>query len=549
MVSRLNISHLILIFTLAALPFAATFALYYPDERHYTDGALGMLKSHDWLVPKTAAGEPRFQKPPMAYWLVAASYATFGTGALTSRLPFLLAGCATLLLVYRMARKLTNNSDTALFAAVVLASHPQFYLCSVRSIPDALLVFFITVSAYGFLRLIVFKEFATGAFCLAYGGAAGAVLSKGLLGAGIVLFAWAFAAAQERDWRAIKKVIHPPIFTAAIILAGSWFIGIFWKDGASAWRGFFGDQVASNLHGHFWSPVWRAPLFALILIFNFLPWSATAIEFLARRKFLAAGAMPPLARSFILAWTAVLILGFALGVNVSLRYLLPATPLFAILIADCLQRAADVRLILSLRRILKITLAALILLDAAAIFIISQWPLPKMLVTAIGVLFLAVMVVLGFGALRQEKITAGMALGMAILLGWLLFFTATMPVLLPDRAQQIAGTLSQAQSDSSKRVLLVGSLQLASRVRALLGTKWTVVQSDKLNLADAKKFSDVLLPEKDTYQFLGHSWRVQTASVSPNVPTRGELWPALKSRRLPELLAQHGQKICLATRE
>ena len=65
--SRFNIGHLILMFAVAALPFAATYALYYPDERHYTDGALMMLQDHDWLVPKTAADAPRLQKPPLAY--------------------------------------------------------------------------------------------------------------------------------------------------------------------------------------------------------------------------------------------------------------------------------------------------------------------------------------------------------------------------------------------------------------------------------------------------------------------------------------------------
>ena len=50
-----------------------------------------------------------------------------------------------------------------------------------------------TLSAFGFLRLVVFEEFTAGAFWLAYGGAAGAAVSKGLLGAGIVVFAWAFA--------------------------------------------------------------------------------------------------------------------------------------------------------------------------------------------------------------------------------------------------------------------------------------------------------------------------------------------------------------------
>lgn len=546
--SRLKIGHLILIFTLAALPFAATFALYYPDERHYTDGALGMLKNQDWLVPQTAAGEPRFQKPPLAYWSVAASYAAFGPGALTSRLPFLVASCATLLLVYRMARKLTNNSDTALFAAIVLASHPQFFLCSIRSIPDALLVFFITLSAYGFLRLIVFKEFTNGAFWMAYGGAAGAVLSKGLLGGLIVLFAWAFVATQERDWRAIKKIIHFPIFMVAIILAGSWFACIFWKNGMAAWHGFFGDQVTGNLHGHFWSPLWRAPVFALILIFNFLPWSATVIELRARRRILET-AVPPQANHFIWAWATVLILGFALGANVSLRYLLPATPLFAIVLADYLSCVENVCLFFPLQWLLKIAIVALILLDAAAFFVISQWPFPKFFAAAICLLFLAVIVVLGFGVRRQKKFPVMVALGMAILLGWLIFFVTVMPILLPDRAQQIAAALRQGQAGNQKSVLLVGSVQLASRVRVLLDKKWTVVQSDELNPAATNKFNAVLLPEKEIYQFLGHGWRVQTAAMSFGAPARGELWRALKSRRLPEMFLRHTQKIILATRE
>ena len=53
MKTPLNIWHLVMIFAVAVLPFAATFALPYPDERHYTDGALQMLRDHDWLVPKT----------------------------------------------------------------------------------------------------------------------------------------------------------------------------------------------------------------------------------------------------------------------------------------------------------------------------------------------------------------------------------------------------------------------------------------------------------------------------------------------------------------
>jgi 4-amino-4-deoxy-L-arabinose transferase-like glycosyltransferase len=564
MKSRLKIGHLILIFALAALPFAATFALYYSDERHYTDGALMMLKHGDWLVPKTAAGKPRFQKPPLAYWSTAASYATFGVGVFTSRLPFLLAGCGTIWLTYRLARRLTGSVETAVLAAVILLSHPQFFLSSIRAMPDALLVFFITLSAYGFLRLIVFEEFVAGAFWAAYGGAVGAGLSKGLFGVVIVLFAWGFAGWKGHDWRAIKKLIHPPSLTFGLVLTGGLLGSVLWRYGPSALGVFLDDQVTLNIQAfrwvfvhwprwpavqnHWWSPFWRAPVFALVLIFNFLPWSATALERFVRKKVTSSGSVPPLAQKFILAWTLLLIAGFALGVNISLRYMLPVTPLLAVLLADWLHGPENVRLIFSARRILGISLAGLVLAIAAAFFIDSQWQLPAVPLALMCGLFLSGVAVLGLGALWRKSFSAAETLGLAMMLGWVIFFTAAMPIFLPDSAQQIAVTLRQTQAGPSQPVLLIGDVKLASRVRVLLGKDWTVAQADKLNPTAEAGYTRVLVAEKEAGEFVNHGWAVQTAAVSFGVPARGELWEALKFRRLPEMLARHAQRICLVTR-
>src|ERR1044071_1903145 len=81
----------------------------------------------------------------------------------------------------------------------------------------------------------------------------------------------------------------------------------------------------------------------------------------------------------MLAWKMVLILGFSLGANVSLRYLLPATPLMAILFADVLVRAQKIPLILSIERIYKIALVVLGVLNTALLFVIWQWSLPVLL--------------------------------------------------------------------------------------------------------------------------------------------------------------------------
>jgi 4-amino-4-deoxy-L-arabinose transferase-like glycosyltransferase len=544
MSSRLKIGHLILIFALAALPFAATFTLYYPDERHYTDGALEMLQGHGWLIPKNADGSPRFEKPPLAYWVIAASYEIFGVNVIASRLPFLLACCGTLWLTHRLALRLTKNYQTALLAALVLISNPQFFLCAIRSIPDALLVFFVTMSAFGFLRLLIFEEFCAGAFWLAYGGAAGAALSKGLLGAGIVLFAWAFAVWQQRDWRAIKKTIHWPSFATTLALVSSWFIYILATRGKTTFAVFFGDQVSGNMHGQFWSPLLRVPQFVLILIFNFLPWSAVVIEWLARKKIFVADNLPPLAQKFILSWTTALIIGFSLGANVSLRYLLPATPLVAILVACWLQNAESARLIFSAKHFFQMILAALVLAVAVTLFVDSQWPLPiAMLVLTCG-LFLTGLVALAFGVLRRKTFSATEGLSLAILFGWLLFFFAAMPVLLPDRAHQIAATLKQA--NPPKNILLVGDLKLASRLRVLLGKNWTVVQADNLYPAAAKNFKAILIPQKEAYHFLDRNWQIQVAAADNGTPLPKELWTAIVQRQLPETLLRHGERYCLA---
>ena len=51
-----------------------------PDEGRYADISRWMLVSGDWLVPRLN-GLPFFHKPPLTYWLQAASMALLGVSA------------------------------------------------------------------------------------------------------------------------------------------------------------------------------------------------------------------------------------------------------------------------------------------------------------------------------------------------------------------------------------------------------------------------------------------------------------------------------------
>lgn len=559
MKSRLKIGHLLAIFFLGLLPLAATFLLPYPDERHYTDGAMQMLRNHDWLVPQTpqdgtAAWLPRFHKPPLAYWAVAASFAAGGTNVLMARLPFLLAGCATLLLTWQLARKLTGNATTAHMAALVLLSHPQFAFAATRSIPDALLTFFVVLSAYGFLRLIAFQEFTSGAYWMAYGGAAGAALSKGLLGVGIVLFAWAFFQLRERKRGALLRLIHFPSLGLGLLLVVAWFAYIFHRYGAGAWHTFFDDQVSGNMHGAWWAPIARVPVYALVLVVNFLPWSLPTAEMGLRRlrgKSPRQLPDPPAnpawqsARRFILAWAGILIVGFSLGSNISLRYLLPATPLMAIVVADWIVTAAELKLIFSLRRISWFLAGLLGVLVLGATGLNLQWPF-DFTALLMGGLLLAVVVLLVWGAGKAAWFTPAESAGLLLLLTFPILFFALNKVVLPDPCEQMAAAVKRAPLNPAQPVLFVGKPAMASGIRLFLGKDRQLVRTEHLDSKNVTGFAALLVPEADAAALLGSRYDFQPAAIIAGPPPQQDWWTILRERRLPAELQRYGTQYVLA---
>src|SRR5665213_4144193 len=72
-----------------------------PDEGRYVGVAWEMVRSGHWAVP-TLDGLPFFHKPPLFYWLAAASMRAFGANEWAARLPSLIgaSGAAWALFVF-----------------------------------------------------------------------------------------------------------------------------------------------------------------------------------------------------------------------------------------------------------------------------------------------------------------------------------------------------------------------------------------------------------------------------------------------------------------
>src|SRR5262245_24120401 len=103
-----------------------------------------MLERGDLATPRDAAGEPRFRKPLLTYWLLAASFRVFGIGLAASRIPFLLAGVLLAWVTWRLALVWLREPGAALLAVLILLAQPETTRLAMRATPDILLRLFLS---------------------------------------------------------------------------------------------------------------------------------------------------------------------------------------------------------------------------------------------------------------------------------------------------------------------------------------------------------------------------------------------------------------------
>jgi 4-amino-4-deoxy-L-arabinose transferase-like glycosyltransferase len=84
----------------------------------YADVARTMLRSGDWLNPNIH-GVPFLDKPPLQFWLIAASEALWGDTTFGLRFPTVMTGVATAILVFWAAARMPGSERTRLVSGVV----------------------------------------------------------------------------------------------------------------------------------------------------------------------------------------------------------------------------------------------------------------------------------------------------------------------------------------------------------------------------------------------------------------------------------------------
>ena len=312
-----------------------------PDEGRYAEIPREMLASGDFVTPRLN-GLLYFAKPPLYYWLTAASISALGLNEFASRLPSALAGLGTVALVYLLGSRLGGRRAGA-WAAGVAASSPLFMLLAHVNSIDMTLTFFLTATLACFAVAWEAPRRSRAWLCWygVFAGAALAVMTKGLIGIVIPGGVIAVAIAASGRWRALLAV--PWLGGSALfaLLAVPWHVLVALRNPSFLETYFvyehflrYTTSVAARTE-----PLWYFPA---VLLAGCLPWTGVALAALLERRpaaWLAAFRRRP-GLALLAAWFVFVLAFFSASHSKLASYMLPAMPPLAVLLGLHLDRLA-----------------------------------------------------------------------------------------------------------------------------------------------------------------------------------------------------------------
>ena len=334
-----------------------------------------MQDTGDWLTPRVN-GLPRYDKPPLVYWLMALGYSLPGStfwdplGSVSARLPSALSSIAMMIGLADTVLRWPRRDDaapslTALATALAFALSPLVLVWSRTAVSDALLC-----SLLGLSLLQQWRRFVDPAqvrWWPAWVLLGLAVLAKGpvaivLTGLTLLLFS-----AFRRDLSELVVVLRPLRgLTITALISLPWYLAELLVEGQPFWDSFFGyhnlQRFTSVVNDHL-QPWWFFGPVMLIAAVPFTPLLLLALANVPRHRTEPEASLP----QFAFCWLAAVLLLFTSAATKLPSYWLPATPAAALLIAYAATAVTRFRAAAWLTTIL------LILLLAAGFWGSSLW--------------------------------------------------------------------------------------------------------------------------------------------------------------------------------
>ena len=311
--------------------FMGSRSLFEPDEGRYTNVALNIVDSNEWISLYRHPDSLHFTKPPLTYWMIAGSVKVFGFNTWAARLPIALAYLSCVLLVFQLGKIFVREKPW--LPALIYASSPFPFLASNYISTDYVLAACVTLAIVCFSRYAFLKKsrFWMDAMWAALGLA---FLAKGPPGL-LPLLAITAVLWQQKD---LKALFRPMGLLAFGIIGLAWY-GIVIMRHPGLLDYFIGHEVVNRVAGDGMkrSSEWYGAfkVYFPVLVFGALPWLILARKQLF--KTLGHWSSQSLETRFL--WLSFLIplIIFSLSQSRMPLYLLPVFTVISLLLARAMS--------------------------------------------------------------------------------------------------------------------------------------------------------------------------------------------------------------------
>jgi 4-amino-4-deoxy-L-arabinose transferase-like glycosyltransferase len=319
-----------------------------PDEPRYAQVAREMFLRGDLITP-TLGGYLWFEKPAFLYWLMIASYKSFGVSEWSSRLGPAVSGILTLVAVFwigkrtEYARADERLSAVGFWSVFVLATSLGFATFSRAASFDIVVTMPITWALCFFIASeteanMKRRRWLLAGFYIAMGLS---LLAKGLVGFVVVLgVVTAYFIVRAR---APERIVTTSLIWGlplSFMVAAAWYLPMVWKHGAP----FINQFIIQHHFARYLSDKYHHPgpiyYYLFILILLTLPWTAFLIDGILRvRKWLwrADDSLNKI-RVFAMVWILLPLIFFSFSSSKLPGYILPVLPAAALIAGERLAR-------------------------------------------------------------------------------------------------------------------------------------------------------------------------------------------------------------------
>lgn len=305
------------------------------DDSFFSHEAKEMVRTGDWGNVRLN-GEVILQIPPMFLWLQACSFKLFGVNDAAAKLPSVLLGFATILLIYFLTLELTGDTWLSLMAMLVLTSTQFFLKNATHAMTDVPFTFFFTLAIFFYVKGLRNNVYLT-LLGLPLGLAFLTRSVVGFIALGIMLVHLVLTKRYSILWS--------PLLLSGVALAlalpSAWFVWQYRLHGfafLTSHLQFLSSVAHAEGASARWTSIFNYPMAILKYYWPWLPFLVGGLVM----EFRAACREKDHTAILLMVWVILVLLPFTFAETRYPRYILSVFPAFSILSAIALNRCLPV---------------------------------------------------------------------------------------------------------------------------------------------------------------------------------------------------------------